>query len=82
MTARELRDAILYNGQESCMRKICIKRKIIPAEKLALMHINEVCEVMAKHFEILGVRNGGETILLVEKDKWDEVMKSVVPLYR
>lgn len=82
MTARELHDAIYYDGQARAMRKACIERKLIPIEKLAIMNTVEVCELVAKHFEILGVLDGGETILLIEKDKWNDVQKHIVRLYR
>ena len=82
MTAKELDNTISYIGQLRAMRQLCIERKLIPIEQLALMTTREVCEVIANHFEILGIRNGGQTILLVEKDKWNEIMKSVVMLCR
>ena len=82
MTAQELHDAINYNGQARAMRQACIERKLIPIEKLALMNTLEVCKIVSEHFEILGTRDEGETIFLVEKDKWDEIQKYIVPLYR
>lgn len=82
MTAQELDDIIYYDGQYRAMRKLCLERKLVSIEELALMNTLDVCKVIANHFEILGVRDSGQTIILVEKDKWDEVMKSVVPLYR
>ena len=82
MTAQELDALIFYDGQYRAMRKLCLERKLVSIEELALMDTLDVCKVITNHFEILGVRDIGQTIILVEKDKWDEVMKSVVPLYR
>lgn len=82
MTAQELHNAIYYDGQARAMRQACIDRKLIPIEKLAIMNTLEVCDVVSKHFVLLGIRDGGETILLVEKDKWSEANKYIVPLHR
>lgn len=82
MTAEELNDNLYYDGQFRALRKVCIEHKLVCLEDLALMTTKDVCAEIAKHFEILGSRDGGETILLVKKDKWDAVMKNVVPLYR
>lgn len=82
MTAEELRESISYTGQERCMRKVCIEKGLVPIEKLACMNCHEVCAVMVKHYEILGICSGGARILLVEKNKWEEVWDKITPIDR
>lgn len=82
MTAKELNNIIYFDGQVRDVRKLCVERKLIPIEQLAIMNRLEVYQVIAKHFEILGVSDSREKILLVEKDKWDEVQKYIIPLCR
>lgn len=82
MTAKELKNNLQYLGQERNLRKLCLERNLISVDKLATMSGFEVCDIVARHYEILGYRDGGETIMLVEKANWDAVCSLIGILKR
>ena len=68
MTGRELEDKIIRTGQERAARKLALSEGLITAEKLATMTGIEVYNKLAEKFELVGVTEDGERIMLVRKE--------------
>ena len=73
MTGRELSEKLNYTGMENAIRKLAIKDKMAPIEKIAAMSELEVCELIAKEYEL--VFEESECVGLVRKDKSKELFK-------
>ncbi len=73
MTGSELNERLFYLGMERDVRELALKSKLIKADKLALMPIIEVCDVVAEHYEV--VFSEREKLGLVKKEDLDEYNK-------
>lgn len=82
MTGRELENSIMRTGQERNLRKLCIDSGLIPAEKVAVMALCDVCEAIARVFDLVGVCDGGDRILLVAKKDKEQLWKLLKPIDR
>ena len=82
MTARELEGHILRTGQERALRKLCIDSGLASAEKIATMDNLDVCDLIAKHYELVGVCSEGDRILLVSKQDEEQLWKLLKPIDR
>lgn len=70
MTGRDLSERLCYAGMERAVRKLAIDNKLAPVEKIAIMSQLEVCELIAKKYEMVYVEE--EHIGLVPKEKMAE----------
>lgn len=82
MTARELEGCILRTGHERGLRKLCIDSGLAPAEKVATMATLDVCGKLAGAFELVGVCDEGERILLVAKSDEDQLWRLLKSINR
>lgn len=82
MTARELESCIMRTGQERALRKLCIDSEMAKMEDVATMSTLDVCEAVAKSFELVGVCDGGDRILLVSKRDEGALWKLLKPIDR
>lgn len=80
MTGRDLNDRLLYAGMVKDARKLAFKDKMATAEELALMSELEICDLIAKNYNI--VMSEDEKVLLIPKDKIDEFEQMAVYLRR
>ena len=82
MTARELESCIMRTGQERALRKLCIDSGIAKVEKVAVMSTLDVCDAIAQSFELVGVCDSGDRILLVAKNNEEALWKLLKPIDR
>ena len=80
MTGDELHNAINYTGQERAARKLALDSKLVNADAAALMTSREICDVLAKEFEMVATE--GERITLVRKADVGAYLKLVKCLDR
>ena len=73
MTGRELEDKLNYLGMERKLRKLALEKKLETAEKIAVMTTTEVCDLVLKESEEIG---------LVKKDKMEEYNSLVETIFR
>ena len=75
MTGRDLKTKLHYLGMERGIRKLALKEKLANAEKLAEMTEIEVCDLIAKKYEV--VYSESEELGLMEKEKFKEFQKEI-----
>lgn len=80
MTGRELSDNLNYLGMSSGIRKLALKKKLARAEELAVMNEIEVCDLVAKEYEVVFTEN--ERLGLVSKDRIEEYNNLVTVISR
>lgn len=80
MTGRELSDNLNYLGMSSGIRKFALKKKLAKAEELAVMNEIEVCDLVAKEYEVVFTEN--ERLGLVSKDRIEEYNNLVTVISR
>lgn len=80
MTGRELCDKLHYIGMERAVRKLALEQKMDTTENIALMSIDEVCNLVAKDYEL--VYRESDKVGLVHKDKMEEYVKLVKVISR
>lgn len=68
MTGRELEEKIMRTGQERAARKLALSEGLATAEQLATMPGIEVYDMLAEKFELVGVTDNGERVMLVRKE--------------
>lgn len=75
MTGRELKEKLNYIGMERRIRKLALDEEMETAENIALMTSYEVCNLIAKKYEVVYSEN--DKIGLVHKEKMEEYSKLV-----
>lgn len=80
MDGRELSGMLNYTGMEKDARKLAVRDKMASVEDIAIMNIEEVCDLIAKKYEV--VMNEGECVLLIPKDRMQEFNKMAVYIER
>ena len=75
MTPRELESCIQRTGQERALRKLCIDAGLAKVSDIAIMSTLEVCEIVSSAYELVGVCNDGDRVLLVAKNDEDALWK-------
>ena len=80
MTGRELSDKMLYMGMERALRRLAIKDKLAPLEKIACMTEIEICDLAVKNYEVVFTED--ENIGLVKPEDMDTYKKIVHVLAR
>ena len=80
MTARELESHILRLGHERNLRQLCLSSGLAKADKVATMATLDVCEAIAGAFELVGICDDGERILLVAKADEEKLWKLLKPI--
>jgi len=80
MIGEELEECLHYTGMIRAIRKLAFTDKLADAEKLALMTTDEVCDLVAKKYDVLA--SEGERLILVQKENMDEVLKLVKMINR
>lgn len=68
MTGRELEEKIMRTGQERAARKLALSEGLATAEQLATMPGIDVYDMLAERFELVGVTDNGERVMLVRKE--------------
>lgn len=53
MNGRDLSEHLNYTGMERAVRKLAVDEKLAPVEKVAVMSEIEVCELVAKKYELV-----------------------------
>ncbi len=82
MTAWDLQSHISATGQERSLRKLCISSGLAKADKVAIMSLLDVCEAIAGAYELVGVCDDGDRILLVSKADEDRLWQLLKPIDR
>lgn len=80
MTGRELCDKLNYIGMERGVRKLALDQKLATAEKIAVMSELEVCDLIAKEYEVVYAES--DVIGLVPKDRLVEYSSLVTLISR
>lgn len=80
MTGRDLENKLHYLGMVRGIRKLALKEKMANAEKLAEMTEVEVCDLVAKKYEV--VYSESEELGLMEKEKFKEFQKEIKVISR
>lgn len=75
MTGRELSERLNYIGMEKGIRKLAIKDHPDMIEKIATMSELEVCDLIAKDYDML--YSESEEIGLVKKDDYMECLRLI-----
>ena len=65
MTGRELMEAMTRTGQERAARRLVIESRLVTPEKAAVMTCEDICDVIAKEYVMVG--RGEDRIMLVRK---------------
>ena len=53
MDGRTLSQSLNYAGMERAVRKLAVEEKLAPAEEIAVMSELEVCDLVAKTYEMV-----------------------------
>lgn len=80
MTGNELSHRLSYIGMVRHARGLALKDKLATAEELAVMTIEEVCDLIVEKYEVVMCES--EDILLIPKDKMKEFNKIAVYISR
>lgn len=80
MTGRELSDKMIYMGMERALRRLAVKDKLAPLEKIAYMTEIEICDLAVKNYEVVFTED--EKIGLVKPEDMDTYKKIVHVLAR
>lgn len=75
MNGRELNEKLNYIGMERRIRELALDEEMETAENIALMTRYEVCDLIAKKYEVVYSEN--DKIGLVHKEKMEEYSKLV-----
>lgn len=78
MSGRDLCERLHYIGMERNIRKIALNDKLAPAEDIAIMSTEEVCELIAQEYELVFSEN--EKIGLVRSEdleKYNNLVKVI-----
>ena len=75
MTPRELESCMQSTGQERALRKLCIDAGLAEVSDVAVMSTLDVCERVSVAYELVGVCNDGDRVLLVAKNDEDALWK-------
>ena len=75
MTGKELSERLNYIGMEKGIRKLAIKDHPDMIEKIAIMSKLEVCDLIAKDYDMLYFES--EEIGLVKKDNYMECLRLI-----
>ena len=79
MTGRQLEESLTRIGHERSVRKLALQIGATP-EQIAEMPLVEVCDLVAKEYEMLCVTDKGDIILYrpEDKEKVDSVLKMIM----
>ena len=80
MDGRTLAEKLNYTGMERAVRKLAIDEKLAPVEQIAVMPDLEVCNLVAKDFEMVYAEP--ENIGLVRRDDLSEYSRLVKVISR
>lgn len=80
MDGMELYKALNYQGMVRAARKLALEDKLVSAEELAVMPEDEVCELLAKNYEMLYAES--EEVGLVRREDLQVVNKKLKRLSR
>lgn len=80
MVGQQLSDKIYYAGMERDLRRLAINDKLAPVEKIACMTEGEICDLVAKKYEMVFAES--EKVGLVKIEDMDTYKKIVHVLAR
>lgn len=80
MVGQQLGDKIVYAGMERDLRILAVNDKLAPVEKIACMTRWEVCDLVAKKYEMVFAES--EKVGLVKIEDMDTYKKIVCVLAR
>lgn len=70
MSGRELAEKLNYTGMEINIRKLALEDKMDTPENLAIMSIEQVCELVVEEYQCVFVQS--ESLGLVKKSELDK----------
>lgn len=80
MGGREIVSKLNYLGMERGIRKLAIRDKLAKPEELALMSVEEVCDMIAKEYVVFSSEQ--EKLILVRKENVEKVEKLIERICR
>ena len=80
MDGRELYGYLNYTGMSRAIRELAVNDKIAPIEEIAIMSEVEVCELVAKEYQLVYAEN--EEVGLVHNDDTEEVFNKIKKICR
>lgn len=80
MNGRDIQDKLNYLGMERGIRKLAIREKLEKPEKIAIMSTTEVCDLIAKEYDIFSSES--EKLTLVKKENVEKVEKLIERICR
>ena len=80
MDGRTLSQSLNYAGMERAVRKLAVEEKLAPAEEIAVMSELEVCDLVAKTYEMVYAEQ--EEVGLVRIEDLSEYSKLVKTISR
>lgn len=80
MDGRTLSQSLNYAGMERAVRKLAVEEKLAPAEEIAVMSELEVCDLVAKTYEMVYAEQ--EEVGLVRIEDLSEYGKLVKTISR
>ena len=80
MDGRELYGYLNYTGMSRAIRELAVNDKIAPIEEIAIMSEVEVCELVAKEYQLVYAEN--EEVGLVHNDDAEEVFNKIKKICR
>lgn len=80
MSGRDIQDKLNYLGMERGIRELAIREKLAKLEEIATMSELEVCDLIAKEYDIFS--SEAEELVLVKKENVEKVEKLIERICR
>lgn len=84
-TGREIEDKIHRTGQEKQLRELVVKEKLMPLEKLAVATTIDVCDAVAKKYQIMfwsGCEENDDWFVLAKHEDVEKINEMLVRITR
>lgn len=75
MTGKDLKNKLIYTGMEKEIRKLAVKDHPEMIEEIAIMNIEEICDIVAQDYEMLFAES--DYIGLVKKENWEKCLRMI-----